>query len=299
MGLNHDIIKAAKQGSFQVLKDLLDKGAELNTTVSDSLKKRTLLHHASQKNHPEIVEFLIKKGIPVNIKDAQGKTPLWYACEENNYEAAETLVNNGCDINITGDWNPLDRASSASYDGIEVVKLLIDNGANVNLVVGGSSHIALASALRQENIEASKLLIKNGSNVNHIDAKGETPMMNMVYFDREDHLKLLFTNNAHTKGKHSYSGEEILHHAAFGGYPGMIKILIENKASLNPTNNQGKTPLHIAVERNKPKAVKELLAANSDLTIRDQNGQTAYEIALKTNNAKSIIKIFEDHLSII
>ena len=65
MGLNHNIVEAVKKGDLPLVKELLNKGAELNTTISDSIKKRSLLHHASQKGHAEIINYLIEKGILV------------------------------------------------------------------------------------------------------------------------------------------------------------------------------------------------------------------------------------------
>ncbi|PCI97013.1 MAG: hypothetical protein COB15_08590 [Flavobacteriales bacterium] len=294
MGLNHDIVKAVKQGNLELVKNLLNNGAEINTTVSDSSKKRKLIHHASQKGYTELVQFLIDKGALVNDKDSDGKTPLWYAAEENNYEVAKILINNNAEVNITGDWNPLDRAAECSYDGVKVINLLISNGADVNLIVGGTNHIALVSALRQEKIEATKILIEKGSNINHQNANGETPTMQVAYYDREEHLQLLLKNGATIKGRNHFSGDEILHNAAFGGYSGMIKILVEKGAGLNPINKQGETPLHIAVILGKIKAVKTLLDLGAKSDIKDNNGNTPLDMARDLNKGEKIIKLFDN-----
>ena len=150
-----------------------------------------------------------------------------------------------------------------SFDGIAVVELLINSGADVNLVIGGTKHVALVSALHQEKIEATKLLVESGSNVNHVDANGETPIMRIAYFDREDHVRCLLENGASVKGRNIYSGDEILHHAAFGGFPGMIRLLIGAGAEINVTNKEGNTPLQVAHKRGKNKAVQELLKAGA------------------------------------
>ena len=60
MGLDSKIVKAVKRGDVELFKSLHGEGSNLMTTVGDSLKRRTLLHHAAQRGFIEIVNYLLK-----------------------------------------------------------------------------------------------------------------------------------------------------------------------------------------------------------------------------------------------
>ncbi|MEE4247680.1 MAG: ankyrin repeat domain-containing protein, partial [Kangiellaceae bacterium] len=90
MSLNTDIVKATKNGDLQSVLELIKSGADLNTTVGDS-DKRNLLHHAAQKGHSNLVEFLIDQGIGINSQDNRGRTPLYLACYDYKFDSAKVL----------------------------------------------------------------------------------------------------------------------------------------------------------------------------------------------------------------
>lgn len=79
---------AVLNNNFLAVKILETNGADL--TVLDERTQTTLLHAAAWKLNKEIIEFLIERGLDVNARDDQGKTPLWYT--EEYKEIAEEVV---------------------------------------------------------------------------------------------------------------------------------------------------------------------------------------------------------------
>ena len=53
------------------------------------------IHFLCKQGNIEGVSMLIKKGIDLNIKDWEMKTPLDYACEYNNNDLINLLLQNG------------------------------------------------------------------------------------------------------------------------------------------------------------------------------------------------------------
>jgi len=249
MSLNTDLVKATKNGDIKRVSELIDLGADLNTTVGDS-DKRNLLHHASQKGHPKLVDFLIEKGIGINSLDKRGRTPLYLACYDYKFDSAKTLVSKGAEINISGEYNPLDMASSNSYYGTEIVELLLDKGADVNIVCRGTSVTPLMGALHQEKTNALKLLLNAGINTNHIDANGESPLGRI---------------SAHE-------------------FPEHVNLLIDFGANINYQDRKGNSALHNAIERKNKKVIEALIKRGIKTNLKNANGETAEEMARRTDS---------------
>jgi ankyrin repeat protein len=249
MSLNTDLVKATKDGDLEKVSELINSGADLNTTVGDS-DKRSLLHHASQKGHSNLIEFLIERGIKVNSLDNRGRTPLYLACYDYKFDSAKTLVSNGAEINITGEYNPLDMASSNSYYGTEIVELLLENNANVNLTCRGTSVTPLMGALHQEKTDALQLLLNAGANTNHIDANGESPLGRISVFE----------------------------------FPERISLLLDFKAKINFQDRKGNSALHLATERENKKVIEVLIKRGIKTNLRNTSGETAKDVAKKKNS---------------
>ena len=249
MSLNTEIVKAVKNGDLEKVSELIKSGADLNTTVGDT-DKRNLLHHASQKGHPKLVEFLIEKGIGINSLDKRGRTPLYLACYDYKFDSAKVLVSKGAEINISGEYNPLDIAGSNSYYGTEIVELLLDKGADVNIVCRGTSVTPLMGALHQEKTDALKLLLNAGANTNHIDSNGESPLGRI---------------SAHE-------------------FPEHVNLLLDFGSKINYQDRKGNSALHIATKRKNRKVIEVLIKRGIKTNLKNANRETAEEIARRIDS---------------
>jgi ankyrin repeat protein len=65
------LIEAAKQGDLEQVRELLDKGADVNVRYINGM---TVLMAAARGGNLEIVKLLIEKGADVNSSDRFGRT---------------------------------------------------------------------------------------------------------------------------------------------------------------------------------------------------------------------------------
>lgn len=87
-----------KNGEINDLKALLEKSS---TKVDELiLKKRPAILHAADYGQTEIVKYLIEKGANVNVFDEYGICPLLAAVWESHAETAEVLLKNGANKNV-------------------------------------------------------------------------------------------------------------------------------------------------------------------------------------------------------
>ncbi|KPJ12339.1 Tonsoku-like protein [Papilio machaon] len=101
-------------------------------TIKKNMKGETQLHVACISGNKLLVERLLSKGHPVNIRDNAGWLPLHEACIHGHLDVANMLIQYGANLNDKGGVNcdgitPLYDAASNGH--LEVVQLLLDKGA--------------------------------------------------------------------------------------------------------------------------------------------------------------------------
>jgi ankyrin repeat protein len=72
-------------GQIDIVKELVSRGAKLSS------ERRTALHFAAEFRHPEIVKFLLEKGIDPNKKNFVGSTPLSSCLRRGSVDDEKTV----------------------------------------------------------------------------------------------------------------------------------------------------------------------------------------------------------------
>ena len=145
-----------------------------------------------------MVEFLIKNGADVNLKDNEGKSALLWAAS-NSLPNAKILVASGAEVNEAADdgMTPFLQASFGVSSGkvpIEMCELLRKNGANINASLTKKSVMgwtALHYAVINGDVELVSYLIQYGANVNKASADGLTPLYLAGLNENQEIIKLL------------------------------------------------------------------------------------------------------------
>jgi len=70
------LILAVEGDQKNAVRELCSRGADVKISVGRAQSRTTLLHIAASKNNSEIVEILLRAGVPVNTKNGEGKTAL-------------------------------------------------------------------------------------------------------------------------------------------------------------------------------------------------------------------------------
>lgn len=151
----------ADSGNLTALKRQLEE-KDINSTngVGESL-----LHRAIVKKRKEVVEFLIKEGIDIDLQQDKGESPLHYAIKEKNSEMVELLILNGANLNLTDDEgrSPLVYAIMANQK--QIMEKLIHHGADIEQF-SDEGYAPLHYAIMRNRFELIESLLANGANVN-------------------------------------------------------------------------------------------------------------------------------------
>ncbi|MEM4626579.1 MAG: ankyrin repeat domain-containing protein [Candidatus Bilamarchaeaceae archaeon] len=86
--LNSKLIEAANTGNAELVKRLIERGADVNAKTGWG---KTALMRAAMGGHTETAKLLIERGADVNAKSNNGETALMYALVKGHPEIAELL----------------------------------------------------------------------------------------------------------------------------------------------------------------------------------------------------------------
>lgn len=188
------LIGAADQGHAEVVKMLLEKGSEVNAA---DVYGNTAISGAALKGRTEVVGLLLKAGARTEVCDTRsGNTPLLAACSKGHCETAVKLIEGGADVNRadTAGMTPLMVASA--YNRADLVKGLLGKKANVNARMADTARIApgttaLMQAAAKGNVEIVRLLMQNGADIAIKDVGGEDAMAAAERNGKSDVVRVL------------------------------------------------------------------------------------------------------------
>lgn len=165
------LMGAASRGRTDLVKMLLDRGADVNMFTID---QDTALMWACQEGHIEVVKMLLDAGADIHVRECIfGDTAITKASSEGHTEIVSMLLDKGDDANAKDDDDntALMRASDGGYT--ETVSLLLKNEADVNEITK-DGRTALMRASSEGHAETVSLLLKNGADLHAEDVNGNT-----------------------------------------------------------------------------------------------------------------------------
>lgn len=258
----------------------------------------TALHSAAMYGNYDVIKTLLDLGANINAAYKDGGTPFHYALrynswrhEEGKLRLARLLVDAGSDPNRVDEYGcaPLQYALGYFRDddrSLPFAQLLIDSGADVNLpsrggtsahsyyLEGSFNHIML----HYDKPRLLETLIRAGVNVNALDSHGRSALMLHSFLgDSADIVKMLIAAGADVNHKNPH-GETALMYALRRGRTENAEALIAAGADVNVQAINGDTPLmycaNIYWDEDKIDCTQLLIGAGADINIQNEDGET-------------------------
>ncbi len=98
--LNRRLVKAAENGKVDEIEMYLIQGAEINAKGSSWQLGLTPVGSAAWMGHIRAVNFLIKKGANIEVRDGNGLSPLMQAVSMGHPDCAEALLKAGAKLDV-------------------------------------------------------------------------------------------------------------------------------------------------------------------------------------------------------
>ena len=245
----HDLtplLFATCHGNLGVMEILIEKNADV---MAADLSGKSMLHFAAYDGEMDIMRYAVDNmccklsfgdfcGSCLSSPDHDGKTPLHIAIVEGNAHAAQFLIELGsCCESYDSNNNSL--ISSASFSGMhEILDILIEKTSfsshkpNVFVLranADGETALQLAAQCCDTlgSLICMTILLKNGCDINARCDHGGTALHDAVFMDNID----------------------------------VVRLLLENSASVFVKDRRDITPLHIAAKNSNYKIAQMLIHA--------------------------------------
>ena len=288
---NTALIFALQLKQFDIVRLLVEYGANVDAAASAALDGCTALMLAAIAGHPESVRLLIDKGADVNAAvdiNGQEGTALIAASNRGHLEVARLLVENGAKVNA--DWN-LNALYCASEQGhLGVVSMLIDKGADVNASTAAQAgETAFAVALSNRHLKVVRLLAEKGADIN--TSAGSAPALYIAAM--EGHLELgkaLLNRAADVEAPNvqspsgcascaarrhgwTHSGWTALMVATENGSAELVRLLVDKGADVKVAAADGATALCLAAQKGDADVVRLLVGKGADVDAAPNRGR--------------------------
>ncbi|KAJ9412817.1 hypothetical protein QL093DRAFT_2595049 [Fusarium oxysporum] len=215
-----DLVRFVGNGNFEVVKMLLEKGADARVATKDG---RTPLLLSLRNGHLEITKMLLEKEVDAGVTDKDGLTPLHLASQNGHLEIVKMLFEQEADARVATEYGltPLHVASQNGHS--EIANMLLDKGADATAAaLDGRTPLHLAS--QNGHFEMAKMLLEKEADATAAAQDGLTP----------------------------------LHLASQNGHLEIVKMLFEQEADARVATEYGLTPLLLALRNGHSEIAKVL-----------------------------------------
>ena len=236
--------------SGETARILESLAADPQLLKADMGEGMTPLHYAVFHGYVPIVDYALKHGVDINIKDRRGLSPVWFSVSGSRPDMLRKLIAAGADLSVKNSEGDDLLFRAARAGNVEVVRILLDNGFKYD-EKNSWGVTPLQFALNNDAVDIVKLLVEKGADL-----------------------------NAPTEG-----GLTLLHHAALSRKTGGIHYLLDHGVDIDARNKAGATALLLCVDFGNSEGARALAMRGADVGAADANGQTPIMVAVKKGHA--------------
>lgn len=221
------VVQQVDSGNYENVKRILEYGISPNTEWYGT----TALMYAAQRGHYEIARELLIFGAELDTPNPEGLTALHFATASHKDSIAELLVLNNANPHPTNNQgvSPLHYASAYGYP--YMAYLLLYYGAHIDSA-DYSGNTPLMASVYSGALEAADYLLENWADVDKPDNSGVTPLMVAAQFNDTTMMRLL-TDYGADIDKRNNNGVTALAIAIANKSEEAAIFLLEQKASLH------------------------------------------------------------------
>ena len=209
-------------------------------------------------------------------------------------------------------FKPQNAATTSSQiDGVT-----IENPSQLPVVVGGAENLPIPTEYKQSmfqplvdlvgplmlaateagDTERLASVLKYVRNINFQGNQKQTALHRAAYKGYTNIVRLLLENGASTEATDQFDNTP-LHRAAWGPHIGVVELLLMEGASTEAMNQYNNTPLHRAMQHGHTGVVELLLEKGASTKAMDEKNNTPLHLAVLHNNTSIVELLLENDAS--
>lgn len=266
-GAAEALIRAAQNGQTDMVKLLLDRGANIDAKDNHGY---TAMIEAASTGHIDTLKFLLERGANIEVRSASGNTVLLAAASKGETGVVQLLLDKGGNTEVADAHGETALIWAAEEGNTDTVKLLLDKRANIE-AKDSYGYTALIQAADKGKTETVKTLLDKGANIEAKENHGDSALTEAVEKGHTETVKALLERGAYS--------DMALIEAAGSDKVEIVRLLLDKGANANAKNQDAETPLIRASRNDRVETVKLLLDRGADPSAANKSGETALAAA--------------------
>lgn len=252
---------------------LPDNGANIHAVDADN--GSNALHHAVENKHTHMVEALLARGgVSINAKNGVGDTALHLASETGNTEAVQKLLESNADATIIDPCGKTALQNAVEIGNVDIIKRILVHLGKQEEADRWLTTSRLFTAVKSGQEEEVATCLGRGADPDAMFRYYyRRPVLHIAAVSGNAAvLRLLLDNGAsvHLRGPF---GATALHCAAAAGHDDGLGLLLERGAGIYVVDDRGATPLHRSASSKRFSAVNQLLENGANHAATDRDGK--------------------------
>lgn len=291
-GEHHALIAAARQGRLELVRALLERGADPAKRMPDGAHA---LDGAAEGGHLAVVEQLLARD--PELLDLPGfceRTALIAAAGEGHAQLVRALLERGADPRRRADNGARALDLAASQGQLAVVQLLLAHDPQLLDLPGGGENTALMVAAGWGHAEVVRVLLERGADARKRLADGRHALDWAAHRGHPAAVEQLLTHDPLLLRLPGYDERTALIAASMYGHAEVVRVLLARGAHPRKRLASGFRALDLAAHQGHQAVVERLLAHDPQLLDLPGAGErTALVAAAASGHAKLVRALLE------
>ena len=224
---------------------------------------------------------LIDYGVDINGQDDKGNTPLHLALLSMafglvNQEYIDFLVKNGADITLRNEQEVSPFVQVIKIGNIDIAekwaKILIESGRADEVKMAAYDAVWTAPEMESQ-VARMKAVFERlrplGLDIEYSDDDGQFPLLIAAATNQEDYVKALLDLGAKVDQRNN-EGETAAFHSIKENIPNVTKILFDHGSDPDAERNDGESLMTIAYRNHRQNAVQQILDARKSKAVGNE-----------------------------
>ena len=281
------LLWASLHGDINVVRRLLDQGADVNTNSVRAWEHCVLPETVTKGGKTALMNSL-QREVSTGHSFGNAPSPLMYAAAGGYTDIMELLIQHGADLRC----NTVNEANTNGYSRLchrtpimmaadrghpAAVEVLLRHGVNINTPLV-RCNTPLSLAVMHGRLEVVRTLLAYGVDVN-VSRRAGSPLMKAARGGHLEVVRVLLDEGKADITITNASGYDAIYMAVCDNHPDIITMLVEHGWQhgidlLQQTDGRDYTLLTIAALNRSVEAIERLLFLGADINATDDNNQT-------------------------